>query len=179
MTLASRVFLFGSCCSSCSVDVLVTVKQNDGTLVVGLCSLAELQVSFSCSSRTRLASFACSSALSSGSGRFFRSPACLWSTPHAPHRALTAFWLPCCSVLAAEKIFLAAKALQRCNRKELRALCIAWDINRRHAGGQGERPVHVCKAELHAKLAKRVRELQEKNICDSASEQRPHTSAPS
>ena len=87
-----------------------------------------------------------------------------------------------CDVLDNEdagKIFLAAKALQRCNRKELRALCIAWDVNRTHAGGRKERPVHVLKAELHAKLAKRVRELQEKKICDSASEQKPHTSVPS
>ena len=87
-----------------------------------------------------------------------------------------------CDVLDNEdagKIFLAAKALQRCNRKELRALCIAWDVNRRHAGGPGERPFHVLKAELHAKLAKRVRELQEKKLCDSASEQRLQTRVPS
>ena len=79
-----------------------------------------------------------------------------------------------CNVLDNEdprEICLAAIALQQCNRKELRALCIAWDVNRRHAGGRSERPVHVCKTELHAKLAKHVRELQEKKICDSASEQ--------
>ena len=118
MTLASRVFLFGSCCSSCSVDVLVTVKQNDGTLVVGLCSLPELQVSFSCSSRTRLASFACSSALSSFAGRFFRSPAFLRSTSHVLQIPLTASLLPCCSVLAAERIFLTS-SLSRSSHRDI------------------------------------------------------------
>ena len=77
------------------------------------------------------------------------------------------------------KIFLAARTLQHGNKDSVRALCGVWGVNHRHAGERKNCLMRDLKAELHAKLAKRARELQEKETCNSASEQRPTTSVPS
>ena len=77
------------------------------------------------------------------------------------------------------KILSAARTLQHGNKDAVRGICSTWDVECRNAGERRKRSANELRAELHAKLAKRVRELQEKKICDSASEQRPHTSAPS
>ena len=77
------------------------------------------------------------------------------------------------------KIFSAARTLQHGNKDAVRALCGAWGVDHRHAGERNTRRLPELKAELHAKLAKRARELQEKETCNSGSEQRPSTSVPS
>ena len=77
------------------------------------------------------------------------------------------------------KIFSDARTLLHGNRDAVRLLCGDWGVDHRHAGERNNRRLPELKAELHAKLAKRVRELQEKETCNSASEQRPTTSVPS
>ena len=78
----------------------------------------------------------------------------------------------------APTIALAAKTLLKCSKEDFRGLCSVWDVSRRRPGGRtnGERPVRERKAELHAKLAQRALELQEKKSCDPAMEQNPDTS---
>ena len=77
------------------------------------------------------------------------------------------------------KILSAARTLQHGNKDAVRGICSTWDVDLRNAGERKNRSVNELKAALHAKLAKRVRELQEKETCNSGSEQRPTTSVPS
>ena len=75
----------------------------------------------------------------------------------------------------APTIALAAKTLLKGSWQDIRRLCSVWDVSRKRPGWRtdGERPVRERKAELHAKLAQRALELQEKKSCESASEQNP------
>ena len=68
----------------------------------------------------------------------------------------------------AREIAAAARALMSCNQKDIRALCVAWHVTRKPEG-QAERTVGELKAELQAKLAKRVGALQQLHTCMSAS----------
>ena len=78
----------------------------------------------------------------------------------------------------ARKIVLAATTLQHGNQQAMTPFFSAWGVKYRNAGEPKKRPLRDLKAELHAKLAKCVRELQEKESCNSSSEQRPTTSVP-
>ena len=79
----------------------------------------------------------------------------------------------------ARKIVLAATTMQHGNQQAITPFFSAWGVQHRNAGERKNRPLRDLKAELHAKLAKRVRELQEKESCNSSSEHRPTTSVPS
>ena len=59
---------------------------------------------------------------------------------------------------AAREIAQAAKKLMQPSQKEIRSLCSAWKVIRRD-GKKCEPQGRVLRAELQAKLAKRVREL--------------------
>ena len=86
------------------------------------------------------------------------------------HMRLQQILAACDAIASAEarEIAAAAKKMMSCNQKKLRALCGEWHVSRKPEG-QAERTVGELKAELQAKLAKRVDALQQLHTCMNAS----------